>query len=505
MGRPVVPFVLSVFLLVASVAGIATATAESEYADPETDVLGWEGGYWADEPIDIDQSDGLSAAELRRVKYRTMARVEQLRGLEFTSDVDIEFRTPAAMKRSVTANVSQVRGSDHLWEALFVFDADTDSRAVIQETIGSSVAGMATEEGIDHVVLVAETPDSPQLSTRVLAHELVHVLQHQHFDLWSDRYQRSTLDGEFAKDGLVEGEAAYLDGEFAARCAGGEWQCLPDPDQQTGTSGTTQHTIRLLLGIPYADGEVYVEHLVDTGGWDAVNDAHRTVPQSAEAFLHPGSTDDRPAIQFADAARSGWVRASERPDVAGEIGIFAMFYQQSLRHDLDLVDRSAVYTNDPADPLNVTAPPSAGWGNDALVAYEKGRHRGYVWKTAWDSERDADQFRAAYETVLRANGANRTGDGRWVIANGSFAGVYAVDHSDAWVTIVHGPTAAAVDVIRPDTIEAGASSTGGQPATTRGPLDEAAGPTAVAGRGVLGPIGVVALAVLVAVGYRIRR
>ncbi|HKL30417.1 MAG TPA: hypothetical protein VJ898_14260, partial [Natrialbaceae archaeon] len=55
--------------------------------DPDEDVIGWENGYWYDESIDVDQSDGLSDAELDRFVARTMARVERIRGLEFRENV----------------------------------------------------------------------------------------------------------------------------------------------------------------------------------------------------------------------------------------------------------------------------------------------------------------------------------------------------------------------------------------------------------------------------------
>ena len=38
---------------------LATGTAAAQPDDPESDVLGWENGYWHNETIDVDQSDGL--------------------------------------------------------------------------------------------------------------------------------------------------------------------------------------------------------------------------------------------------------------------------------------------------------------------------------------------------------------------------------------------------------------------------------------------------------------
>jgi hypothetical protein len=42
---------------------------------------------------------------------------------------------------------------------------------------------------------------------------------------------------------------------------------------------------------------------------------------------------------------------------------------------------------------------SVGWAGDALVPYRASDRFGYVWTTAWDSERDADEFGAAADDL----------------------------------------------------------------------------------------------------------
>ncbi|MFC7190435.1 hypothetical protein ACFQL7_11610 [Halocatena marina] len=67
---------------------------QSAPPDPNTDTLGWESGYWYNESITVDQSDGLSESELDAFLARSMARVEHIRRLEFTEQVEIEFVRP---------------------------------------------------------------------------------------------------------------------------------------------------------------------------------------------------------------------------------------------------------------------------------------------------------------------------------------------------------------------------------------------------------------------------
>ncbi|MDY6818445.1 MAG: hypothetical protein SVG88_07270, partial [Halobacteriales archaeon] len=61
--------------------------------DPDTDVIGWEAGYWHNESIAVDQTDGLSDAELDRYIARSMARVEFLRDREFKRSVSVTIQS----------------------------------------------------------------------------------------------------------------------------------------------------------------------------------------------------------------------------------------------------------------------------------------------------------------------------------------------------------------------------------------------------------------------------
>ena len=54
------------------------------------DTIGWENGYWYDDPVNVTTSDGLNETELSAVTARTMARVERIRDREFQSTVPVE-------------------------------------------------------------------------------------------------------------------------------------------------------------------------------------------------------------------------------------------------------------------------------------------------------------------------------------------------------------------------------------------------------------------------------
>jgi hypothetical protein len=281
---------------------------------------------------------------------------------------------------------------------------------------------------------VTKDPDRPQTDEVVLAHELVHVLQHQHYDLYQSKYDPPTLDGEFGKDGVVEGEATLVHHRYRDRCRG-TWACVPTPAGWADPGAYSGPALPLLFYQPYADGPAYVHSLVESGGWAAVDAAHESLPASSEQIIH--LTDEEPApIALEDAATGGW----QAVDV-GESGT-------------QRLDAFGTGESGPYDAHNYTSRPSAGWGNDRLRIYENGDRDGYVWKTVWDTERDAREFHEAYVGVLEANGATRVGESVRLIEDGPFADAFRVTRIADTVTIVNGPTVDALAAIRPRSTDA---------------------------------------------------
>jgi hypothetical protein len=416
---------------------MAASTASDDIAqrvpsDPAKDTIGWESGYWYNESIDIDQTDGLSKSELDVFLARSMARVEHIRHLEFTEQVTVEFvrREELNPPRNDTYGLST---SKQLWEALFIYGEQTNTSRAVKRAQRSVVLGYAAEEGSDHIVVVDPSPQKPTLNGRTLIHELAHMLQDQRFNLSRPRYQRHTLDGEFAKDGLIEGAASYITAQYRTKCKG-KWECVTVPFD--GSSGSRSAPLRFyhLTYFAYSTGETYARALIEQNGWEAVTAAHNDPPVSTEQVIHPARNDQPIPISFTDTARNGWERVDTRPETMGEVGISTLFWRRS---------------NSSAGRYDYVTRPSVGWGNDKLYAYAKGDTHGYVWKTVWDTKRDARQFKESYIAVLKAEGATQQGPHTWRIKNGAFADVFSVRRTGTNVTIVNGPSRAALNDIHP--------------------------------------------------------
>jgi hypothetical protein len=411
---------------------------------PSPDRLGWEGGYRYDDPVSVTAADGLNASEREAVVSRTMARVEQIRGLEFTDPVPVEVISRAEFRGREVRFVERrdPRVAAQFWEALFLVGEDRNATAAVGEVFGGGVVGYYTPSGGGRIVLVSDD-DSPRVDTGTLAHELVHALQDQQFDRASGF---DSFDARVGAQGLTEGDPVTVERTYRTRCAG-EWSCLPGP----GGSGSGGEAIARNPGVylafvqPYVTGPGFVADLRDRsdGNWTAVNEAYADPPVASEQVIHPGAyPDERPAnVTVPDRSGTNWTRVGR--ETAGEAGVHVMFWANGFVKRGD-----SRITTDYRHRL------STGWDGDALVAYEgvagaaataDGTSSGYVWRTVWANESEAREFQRAYETMLKLrHGAVAAGDGVYVTEDEPFVDAFRVTRTGETVTVVNAPTVEAL-------------------------------------------------------------
>ncbi|KAB1197920.1 MULTISPECIES: Hvo_1808 family surface protein [Haloferax] len=471
MNRPRLVAIFSVFLVVVSGCAApvanpdATTGSESDWSwpdDPPTDRLGWENGYWYNESIDVNQSDGLNATERAAFVNRTMARVEVIRELEFTDPVPIE-----VISRAEYRNQSRFDGdeddesealhadwNDQVWESILLVGEDRTIDDVFDELYGGAVLGYYSPSE-DRIVLISDDGD-PAIDRRTLAHELHHALQDQQFGLDGSP---PTQDEQLAENGLVEGDARYVDRLYEERCAD-DWECVARPSNTGSVGGPFDYSVFLVIYAPYSDGPTFVSALRERGGWAAVDDAYATPPVSTEQIIHPEAyPDERPIeVRIEDRSSAEWVRYDHDPvgDTVGEASIFAMLWKHGAIDRTDLNRNTGAYS-----AYNYSAGPSKGWGGDLVVPYRPAsdadaaanpNQRAYVWRTVWDSEADAEVFETKYvKTILQLRlGAKRVAPNTYVLEDGPFADAYRVRRDGDTVTIVNAPTVEALDEVHPD-------------------------------------------------------
>ena len=447
---------------------------ESAPADPESDRLGWENGYWHNESVDVNQSDGLTQAELNATVSRAMARVEVIRGLEFdmAPPVEIVSREEFASSGNGSYSESFRTFDDTKFEALFMIGESEGSIEVQDANRGATVGGYYSPAA-DSIVLVADNQSELQVEELTLGHELVHAIQDQEFDLTT--YTSETRDGANANSGLIEGDANYVQYRYEQRCGeGGSWNgtCLsPEASGGGGGGGPPNWGVYFLNYQPYSDGPAFIASTYHQGGWAAVNDLYDAPPESAEQVIHPDryGTDPPTEVELTDQHGDGWerVRPESRLDHAevGQAGVASMFayplytdrpgiqrYAQSVVGPNTFFNYTDSQQLSRLDPLNYGFDAAAGWDGDRMHFYRNaGNETGYVWRLVWDSPQDAMEFREAYAELLRYWGAERVGERTYRIPESSsspFADAFHVTVEGDTVTVVNAPTTDSLTAIR---------------------------------------------------------
>ena len=429
-------------------------TEMTERDDPETDRLGWENGYWHNETIAVNSTDGLNESEQSAVVSRSMARVEYIRGLEFNETVSVEVLSREQYQQNVSGSYGDTLETfdNAKFEALFLVGEDEDSISKQESNLNASVAGYYSSSR-EAIVLVSDS-ETPTISETTLGHELVHALQDQQFGLETDAKTRDARQG---RNGLIEGDASYVDNRYAERC-GDEWDCVTENGSDSGSGSSDRHPgIAFMSYFPYSDGAGFVSDVRDRNGWESVNDAYNDRPDGAREVITPSEYAEwEPRnVTLPDETDDNWERVRpsvdrDRPDyaVVGPSAI-ASTLAYTLLDDYNqsgVVDTTDVFNYDgtalnSTDPYNYDLPETRNWDGGRMQVYTDGSETGYVWRTVWSDADSASTFADAWGDVIEHWGGTETADGNWVIATDSpFSDAIGVHVDGETVTVVNAPT-----------------------------------------------------------------
>ena len=451
---------------------------DSAPPDPEEDIIGWEDGYWYNESISVDRSDGLNDSELEAVVSRGMARVEQIRQLEFQDRVPVEIISREEYRSDNAGRFANVSDAFRVhqnvkFESLFFVNESTDAIEVQQSTRGATVLGFYSP-GEDQITIVSENTTSPKMDEITLSQELFHALQGQVFDAYEqDYYPGTTREDNNAVNGLIEGDGNYVDYLYQQRCEA-EWDCLV-PQGEDGSGGDSDINIGInVLNLPgYTEGPEFVQGLYDeANGWEAVNALYDQAPESTEQYIHPEKYPDESPVEFdiEDRSSDAWevleLPGNDSVNYAefGEAGLFTMFWYTAYEETLATQTPTTVgevgyfdlfnYESSAQEELrdiggyDYAHPTTDGFSGDRLLPYVPDQNAsrseaGYVWELRWDTPGDAEEFLTGYRDLLEYRGAEpvegyenayRAPEGE------AFGDAFSLLQNGTTVTIVNGPT-----------------------------------------------------------------
>ena len=234
----------------------------------------------------------------------------------------------------------------------------------------------------------------------VMAHELVHAIQDQHYELQRNfDLVKDQTDLTLARKALIEGDATAVMLVYLLEPLGLHMEDLPDLEMLLQAGGSllgdqfqvyarAPLILRQQLLFPYVHGLAFVKAALARSGWEGLQRIYQHPPVSTEQIMHPEKYFAEPPVLPsevtlrvpADALSPSWEKLKR--DVLGEF-LLSVILQQFL----------------PEDEARQSA---AGWRGDRYELFEQpdsGRLL-LVCVTAWDTPEEAAEFFQSYKKLL---------------------------------------------------------------------------------------------------------
>lgn len=324
--------------------------------------------------------------------YAAMARVKKrltkLRGLEPQYGIQPQAINRQQLTDYIKGQISsedleQLELLQDIYLILGLITAEIDLPNLYLNLLAEQVLGLFDPK-TDDLFVVTTDRSLTVLQHITLAHEYVHALQQQHFDInmLSHRVE-GNHDMEAALAALIEGDASLTESLYAFD------QFTPSELQQVGSQNfpspvldSAPRVVKELLAFPYSYGYEFVATLFYLGSWKAVDEAFLNVPLSTEQILHPElyldshGPEEVTLPDFQDLIDLGW-RVLDT-NTMGEF-FWRIFLEEKLASQLALDAAS-------------------GWGGDkyALLGHFDGS-RALAILTQWDSIEDSNEFSHAIQ------------------------------------------------------------------------------------------------------------
>jgi hypothetical protein len=344
-------------------------------------------------------------ATMRQIQFQ----VEAIRDLEMSHPLTQTVKSRAEFGQYMADELAQdyppeeVEVDTRVLAVLDLIPEDLDLQQVLLDLYSSQVLGLYDDE--ENSFIVVNEGEFDLLDRVTYAHEYVHGLQDEHFDLTTFIDEDRMNDDEaLARLALVEGDATLAMSEYfiaqASQASPEELRALIEatPEGQDVLEATPA-ILRATMEFPYAYGTEFVS-TVAAGDWARVDALFSDPPQSTEQILHPEKYLERDEPQILSL-----------PPLTATLGAEWYKIEDNTLGEFQM----GVYLDERLD-AETAAAASAGWGGDRYAVYVRGGDALLALVTAWDSDAEQEEFAGAYEDWASAkHGREARVDGsvRW--------------------------------------------------------------------------------------------
>src|SRR5437868_12560643 len=233
-------------------------------------------------------------AALIAATQEVLKETSDLRQLSILRAVQSSTQSRAEIERAVVKNLDEdispadIHSAEVTLKKLGLVPQDFQYRALMVRLLTEQVAGYYEPKTrqfhlADWIDVDGQKP--------IMAHELTHALQDQHFDLRRfEHWPKGDSDAELAAHALIEGDATLV---MALYVASNPFRALAFLKSMGANGIATEEldkaprALRETLLFPYQEGLNWTQTLYQYGGWSNVSQAFTQLPQSTEQILHP--------------------------------------------------------------------------------------------------------------------------------------------------------------------------------------------------------------------------
>lgn len=340
-------------------------------------------------------------AELKRVQELAdslLPLVSADTGLEIKHGVDIKVVNKKEVREYMIKYLEEENPDQRMereakaMELFGLLPEDLDVKALMIDMITEQAGAFYDPKTKTYYAIIDLPPmlKNPLAERTLAAHELVHALQDQHFDLDSKAKEiQDKPDRVYAFRALIEGQATVA----MSTIFGADLEKMPDLATSTRASmkmmanspmfkvfNSAPHYLREWLVSPYADGGSFVQNFLKAHPDAKIADMFERIPVSGEQVLHYEKWEENDLPHTIDISEAtalmpeGWTK----------------FYSSNMGElDVLLLGQVTESLKDNAAAI------AAGWDGIRYAVYEKDGEMILMGSSIWDSEKDAEEFGAA--------------------------------------------------------------------------------------------------------------
>ena len=350
-------------------------------------------------PSVAPKSDGAAnAADFAAASDEVLAQMSQITGLALRTPLKKSLRSREQIRAYIVQEMKDDKDAAERYagarsaEAFGLLPKGFDLDSFMIDLLTEQIAGLYDPKAHEFYVADWIPIDDQRM---VMAHELTHALEDQHFQIedWA-KAARPNDDGELARESVLEGSAMAAMVEYLLQGSGRSLQDLPDIDpamligdmSDTPLLKKAPPFLKDALVFPYLSGMTFSAAVLKPSGWEGLSAVFAKPPVSTQQILHPAlyrSGKVPPAIALPPlekALGADWVKLEE--NVMGEFG-----WKEVLKQFLDEPRGKAL---------------AAAWNGDRYAVYEQKQTKRLllVTRERLASEERAQRFFGQYSEAL---------------------------------------------------------------------------------------------------------